>query len=119
MKINCEVVVVENYKGIAKTCRDAIRKAKAPPPLILARGVRTYKNKFLRYIKNKEKQKENIGLLSNKRGEFSKMLKRFSTHSPPLAFPALFLITKIQVDANTEVLSIKEDLVCEQELDGP
>lgn len=69
MKASCKAVVVENHKGIAKTCRDAARKAKALLHLKLARGVKTYKNKFLRYINNKEKQKENIGLLSNERGQ--------------------------------------------------
>lgn len=69
MKASCKAVVVENHKGIAKTCRDAARKAKALLHLKLARGVKTYKNEFLRYVNNKEKQKENIGLLSNERGQ--------------------------------------------------
>ncbi|KAK4823576.1 hypothetical protein QYF61_003580 [Mycteria americana] len=86
-------IPIENYKGIARTCRDAVRKAKAQLKLRLARHVKNYKQGFFRYVNNKQKQKE-------------------STVGPQA------LGTKIQVDANTDPPSVKE-LVCEllQELD--
>lgn len=120
MQVSREVVMVENYKDIAKTCRDAIRKAK-PLHLKLTRSVRTYKNDFLRYESNKEKQEEIIGLLSNKRGEFVRKNaeKALSTFSISGFTSTTFLITKIQVDGNTDIPLAKEGMVCEQELDGP
>lgn len=118
MKVSCKVVVVENSKGIAKTHRDALRKGKAPFHLQLARGVRTYKNEFLRYIK--KKQKEVIGLLSNKTGELvpknaEKVLNTFSISG---FTSTIFLITKIRLDAYTDIPSVK-DLLSEQEFVGP
>lgn len=109
------------YKGIAKTCRDTIRKAKAPLHLKLVRGVRAYKNEFLSHENNKEKQKEIIGLLSNKRGELvlKNVEKVLSTFTSSGFTSIIVLITKIQADAKTDVPSTKEDLVCEQELAGP
>jgi len=52
-------IPIENYKGIARACRDAVRKPKAQLKLKLARDVKNYKKGFFRYINNKQKQKEN------------------------------------------------------------
>ena len=92
----------------------------------LARDVKTYKKGFFGYINIKQKQKENIGLLLNRRGELvtnnaekvedvnTFFISIFTSTAGPQA-----LRTKIQVDANTDPPSVKEELVCEllQELD--
>lgn len=120
MKVSRKVVVVENSKGIAKTCRDALRKAKALLHLKLVRGFGTYKNEFLRCVNNKGKQKEIIGLLSNKRGELvpKNAEKVLNTNMFSISGLTIVLITKIQVDFNIDILPVKEDLVREQEFDG-
>ncbi|KAK4826132.1 hypothetical protein QYF61_005284 [Mycteria americana] len=119
-------IPVENYKGIVRPCRDAVRKAKAQLELKLARDVKNYKKGFFRYINNKQKQKENIGLLLNRRGELvtnnaekAEVLNTFFTSVFTSTVGPHALRTKIQVDANTDPLSVKEELVCEllQELD--
>ncbi|KAK4810859.1 hypothetical protein QYF61_008831 [Mycteria americana] len=119
---------VENYKGIARACRDAVRKAKAQLELKLARDVKhcqTLKG-FFRYENNKQKQKENIGLLLNRRGELvtnnaekAEVLNTFFTSVFTSTVGPQALGTKIQVDANTDPLSVKEELVREllQEVD--
>ena len=62
-------IPVENYRGIARACRDAVRKAKVQLKLKLARDVKNCKKGFFRYINNKQKPKENNGPLLNRRGE--------------------------------------------------
>ena len=62
-------IPIENYKGIARVCRDAFRKAKAQLKLKLARDIKNYKKGFFRYVSNKQTWKENIGLLLNRRGD--------------------------------------------------
>ncbi|GAB0188526.1 mitochondrial enolase superfamily member 1 [Grus japonensis] len=119
-------MLVENYKGIARACRDAVRKAKAQLELKLARDVKNYKKGFFRYVNNKQKQKDNIGPLLNRRGELvtnnadkAEVLNAFFTSVFTSTTGPLALGTKIQVNANTDPLSVKEELVCEllQELD--
>ena len=44
------LIPIENYKGIARACRDAVRKAKAQLELKLARDVKNYKKGFFRYV---------------------------------------------------------------------
>ena len=58
---------VESYKGIARACGDAVRKAKAWLELILAVEVKNNKKGFFRYVNHKQKKKENIGPLLNRR----------------------------------------------------
>ncbi|GAB0204370.1 hypothetical protein GRJ2_002902600 [Grus japonensis] len=118
--------LIENYNSIARVCRDAVRKAKVQLELKLARDVKNYKKGFFRYINNKQKQKENIGPLLNRRGELvtnnaekAEVLNiSFTSVSTSTVGPPA-LGTKIQVDANTDPPSVKEELVCEllQELD--
>lgn len=48
-------------------CRGVVRKAKADLKLNLARDVKNNTKMFFKYINNKEKQKENTGLLLNRR----------------------------------------------------
>jgi len=62
-------IPIENYKGTARACRDAVRKTKTQPKLKLARDVKNYKKSFFRCVNNKQKQKENIDPLLNRRGE--------------------------------------------------
>ncbi|GAB0204449.1 hypothetical protein GRJ2_002910500 [Grus japonensis] len=106
--------------------RDAVRKAKVQLELKLARDVKNYKKGFFRYVNNKQKEKENVGLLLNRRGEIvSKNAEKaevlnisFTCVSTSPVGP-LALGPKVQVDANTDPPSVKEELVCEllQELD--
>ncbi|GAB0205471.1 cAMP-dependent protein kinase inhibitor alpha [Grus japonensis] len=83
--------------------------------LKLARDVKNYKKGFFRYIKTKQKQKDNTGPLLNRRGELvtnnaekAEVLNIFFTTSTvrPQA-----LGTKIQVDADTDLPSMKEELM--------
>ncbi|GAB0180769.1 mitochondrial enolase superfamily member 1 [Grus japonensis] len=99
---------------------------KAQPELKLARDVKNYKKGFFRYVNNKQKQKENIGPLLNRRGELvtnntekAEVLNTFFTSVFTSTVGPQALGTKIQVDANADPPSAKEELVCEllQKLD--
>ncbi|GAB0203450.1 mitochondrial enolase superfamily member 1 [Grus japonensis] len=116
---------IEDCFLIQMACRDAVRKAKAQLELKLTRDIKNYKKGFFRYINNKQKQKENIGPLLNRRDELvtnstekAKVPHTFFNSVLTTVGPQA-LGTKIQVDANTDPLSMKEELVCEllQELD--
>ncbi|KAK4812899.1 hypothetical protein QYF61_027293 [Mycteria americana] len=116
----------ENYKGIASVCRDAVRKAKAQLELKLARDVKNNKKGFFGYVNNKQKQKENIGPMLNRRGELvtnnaekAEVLNTFFTSIFTSTVGLQTLGTKIQVDANTDPPSVREELVGEllQKLD--
>ncbi|GAB0210341.1 hypothetical protein GRJ2_003499900 [Grus japonensis] len=110
-------IPVENYKGIARACRDAVRKARAQLELKLARDVKNYKKGFFRYVNNKQKQKENIGPLLNRRDELvtnsaekAEVLNTFFTSVFTSTVGPQALGTKIQVDANMDLPSVKEEL---------
>ncbi|GAB0181361.1 mitochondrial enolase superfamily member 1 [Grus japonensis] len=103
-----------------------IRKAKAQLELKLARDVKKHKKGVFRYVNNKHRQKDNIGLLLKKRGELvtnnaekADILNTFFTSVFTSTVGPQALGTKIQVDANMDLPSVKEELVCKllQELD--
>ena len=48
-------IPAEDYKGIARPCRDTIRKAKAQLELKLARDIKKYKKGFFGCVNNKQK----------------------------------------------------------------
>lgn len=52
-------IPIENFKGISRVYKGAVRKAKAQLKLKLARDVKYYKKIFCRYVNNKQEQKEN------------------------------------------------------------
>lgn len=94
-------------------CRDAVRKAKADLKLEFSRDVKNHKKGFFRYI-SKQKQKGNIGLLINSRGEvFTNNAEKAEVLNT--SFTSIFtstvwpqaLGTEIQVDAN------EKELTCE------
>ncbi|CAM4696941.1 unnamed protein product [Caretta caretta] len=58
----------EEYKNIARACRNEIRKAKSYLELQLARDVKSNKKGFFRYVGNKKKAKESVGPLLNEGG---------------------------------------------------
>ncbi|CAM4534454.1 unnamed protein product [Lepidochelys kempii] len=58
----------EEYKNIARACRNEIRRAKSHLELQLARDVKSNKKGFFRYIGNKKKAKESVGPLLNEGG---------------------------------------------------
>ncbi|CAM5129064.1 unnamed protein product [Eretmochelys imbricata] len=58
----------EEYKNIARACRNEIRRAKSHLELQLARDVRSNKKGFFRYVGNKKKVKESVGPLMNEGG---------------------------------------------------
>lgn len=66
---------------IPSFCRNAVRKAKADLKLKLARDVKNHKQIFFKYINNKEKQKENTGLLLNCRVNHSPTILNGMTFS--------------------------------------
>ncbi|CAM4672926.1 unnamed protein product [Lepidochelys kempii] len=58
----------EEYKNIARACRNDIRRAKSHLELQLARDVKSKKKSFFRYVGNKKKAKESVGPLLNEGG---------------------------------------------------
>ncbi|CAM4662359.1 unnamed protein product [Lepidochelys kempii] len=58
----------EEYKNIARACRNDIRRAKSHLELQLARDVKSNKKGFFRYGGNKKKAKECVGPLLNEGG---------------------------------------------------
>ncbi|KAK4830772.1 hypothetical protein QYF61_013261 [Mycteria americana] len=50
----------EGYKGVARLCREKIRRAKAELELSLAAAVKDNKNHFFKYISSKRRAKENL-----------------------------------------------------------
>ncbi|KAK4815429.1 hypothetical protein QYF61_002644 [Mycteria americana] len=50
----------EDYKGVAKLCREKIRRAKAELELNLAAAVKDNKKHFFKYISSKRRAKENL-----------------------------------------------------------
>ncbi|KAK4828141.1 hypothetical protein QYF61_023939 [Mycteria americana] len=50
----------EDYKGVARLCREKIRKAKAELELNLATAVKDNKKYFFKYINSKRRAKENL-----------------------------------------------------------
>ncbi|CAM5102982.1 unnamed protein product [Eretmochelys imbricata] len=67
-KLKIEQMTREEYKNIARGCRSEIRKAKSHLELQLARGVKSNKKGFFRYVSNKKKVKESVGPLLNEGG---------------------------------------------------
>ncbi|CAM4675942.1 unnamed protein product [Lepidochelys kempii] len=58
----------EEYKNVARACRNEIRRAKSHLELQLARDVKSNKKGFFRYVGNKKKGKESVGPLRNEGG---------------------------------------------------
>ncbi|CAM5103935.1 unnamed protein product [Natator depressus] len=58
----------DEYKNIARACRNEIRRAKSHLELQLARDVKSNKKGFFRYVGNKKKAKESVGPLLNEGG---------------------------------------------------
>ncbi|CAM4558081.1 unnamed protein product [Caretta caretta] len=58
----------EEYKNIARACRNDIRRAKSHLELQLARDVKSNRKGFFRYVGNKKKAKESVGPLLNEGG---------------------------------------------------
>ncbi|CAM4495102.1 unnamed protein product [Caretta caretta] len=58
----------EEYKNIARACRNVIRRAKSHLELQLARDVKSNKKGFFRYVGNKKKAKESVGPLMSEGG---------------------------------------------------
>ncbi|KAK4817263.1 hypothetical protein QYF61_006462 [Mycteria americana] len=50
----------EDYKGVARLCREKIRRAKAELELNLAAAIKDNKNHFFKYISSKRRAKENL-----------------------------------------------------------
>ena len=62
-------VTWEEYREIAQTARDQVRKAKALTELNLARDIKGNKKCFYRYVNDRRKGKENVGLLWKQTGD--------------------------------------------------
>jgi len=58
----------EEYRNVARACREATRKAKAHLELKLARDVKNNKKGFFIYISSKWKTRDNVGPLLNEAG---------------------------------------------------
>jgi len=58
----------EDYRGLIRSCREEIRKAKAQLELRLATAVRDNKKCFYKYINNKKRAKESLHPLLDARG---------------------------------------------------
>lgn len=55
----------EEYRDTVRACRRRFRKAKAHVELNLVKNKKGRKNSFYKYIRNKRKTRENVGLLLN------------------------------------------------------
>ncbi|KAK4831654.1 hypothetical protein QYF61_018621 [Mycteria americana] len=55
----------EDYKGVARLCREKIRRAKAELELSLAAAVKDNKKHFFKYISSKRRAKENLQPLAD------------------------------------------------------
>ncbi|GAB0176539.1 mitochondrial enolase superfamily member 1 [Grus japonensis] len=62
-------VAWEEYRELVRAARDQVRKAKALTELNLARDVKSNKKSFCRYISDKRKTRENVGLLWKETGD--------------------------------------------------
>ncbi|KAK4810588.1 hypothetical protein QYF61_007325 [Mycteria americana] len=58
----------EDYKGVARLCREKIRRAKAELELNLATAVKDNKKHFFKYISSKRRTKENLQPLVDRGG---------------------------------------------------
>ncbi|KAK4825649.1 hypothetical protein QYF61_001434 [Mycteria americana] len=58
----------EDYKGVARLCREKIRRAKAELELNLAAAVKDNKKHFFKYISSKRRAKENLQPLTDRGG---------------------------------------------------
>ncbi|KAK4816268.1 hypothetical protein QYF61_014340 [Mycteria americana] len=58
----------EDYKGVARLCRENIRRAKAQLELSLAAAIKDNKKYFFKYISSKRRAKENLQPLVDGRG---------------------------------------------------
>ncbi|KAK4822905.1 hypothetical protein QYF61_023268 [Mycteria americana] len=58
----------EDYKGVARLCREKIRRAKAELELNLAAAVKDNKKHFFKYISSKRRAKENLQPLVDRGG---------------------------------------------------
>ncbi|KAK4823236.1 hypothetical protein QYF61_000096 [Mycteria americana] len=58
----------EDYKGVARLCREKIRRAKAELELSLAAAVKDNKKHFFKYISSKRRAKENLQPLVDRGG---------------------------------------------------
>ena len=61
----------EEYRGLVRSCREEIRKAKAQLELRLATVVRGNKKCFHKYINNKKSTKESLHPLLDERGNIA------------------------------------------------
>ena len=59
------LAIWEEYRGVVRECRDAMRKAKSHLELNLARDVKDNKKGFFKSISSKRKTRETVGLLLN------------------------------------------------------
>lgn len=78
-----EMWICWDLQGHCQGLQRCGRKAKTQLETNLARDVENCKKQFFRYVKNKQKRKENIGPAINRRGEF------VPASSSPLSSPAL------------------------------
>jgi len=58
----------DEYRNVARACRDATRKAMVHMELNLAREVKDNKKSFLKYISSKQMTRDNVRLLLNEVG---------------------------------------------------
>jgi len=59
----------EEYRGLVRSCREEIRKAKAQLELSLATVVRDHKKCFYKYVNHKKRANESLHPLLNARGD--------------------------------------------------
>lgn len=85
---------MEEYTDVVQAARDQARTAKALIESNVFRNIKDNKKSFYRYVSNKRKTRENVGLLKKETGELvtqdmekTEILSAFSSQSLPVSAP--------------------------------